>query len=88
MKRFLGLIPKEDIKIDATYRCDLGYVYIQSNRHGWTIVWADYSCTYKDVETTAEENFDAALNIVKSKITIEEPAIKGSYIESYEEDDC
>jgi hypothetical protein len=41
-------------------------ITIESGKNGWTILYADSSSEYQDVESTAEENFKRALGRLKS----------------------
>jgi len=41
-------------------------ITIESGKNGWTILYADSSSDYQDVESTAEDNFNRALERLKS----------------------
>lgn len=67
MKRFMGMMPSDEIKIEKKY--DDGYgqkVIVQAGENGWSILYADHSSQYQDKIDTSENNFKAALKILKS----------------------
>jgi hypothetical protein len=68
MNRFFGMMPSSEIKIEKQFRVELSrlVVTIQSGENGWTIIYADSSSEYKDIVDTAENNFDTAMNVLKS----------------------
>lgn len=72
MKRFFGMMPSDEIEMEETYKDDMDHsIVVQAGKNGWTLLYADGSSEFKDVETeTAKENFDIALNHLKSKLTI------------------
>ena len=80
MKRFMGMMPVNKIKIEKIYRDDLGFeITVQAGEHGWTILFADYSSIYRDIDDTAENNFEAALAELRTHIRSfkEEGRMKG-----------
>ena len=61
MKRCFGMMPVEEVFIRGRYKDTCGLpVMIEAGPRGWTIIWADYSADYKDVEDTTENNFKTA----------------------------
>lgn len=67
MTRCFGMMPSDEIEKSCTYREQFGLkIGVDAGPHGWTIRWADSSCSYKDVDATTEENFNAAIEEVKS----------------------
>lgn len=73
MKRFMGMMPNECVEISKIFKDEEGNtVHIEAGPEGWSIIYmADHSCTFKDVNTTSEENFKSAFNIANeiSKLT-------------------
>ena len=56
------MMPSDCVTITKRYRDQLGLALtIESGPEGWTIIWADASSTYKDVNDTAENNLQAAV---------------------------
>ena len=73
MNRFFGMMPEKFVEIRKTYSDDLGLpVIIEAGPYGWTIIWADDSTTYKDVNATSEENFNEAYNEVIRHLNVKE----------------
>ena len=61
MKRFFGVMAPEDIKIMRSFRDDSGLILtIEAGPRGWTIIWADHSVDYRDIDDTSENNFRKA----------------------------
>lgn len=78
MVRLFGMMPSTEIEISKTFSDDLGLkIKVQAGKNGWTILYADSSSDWKDVEDTAENNFQNALthlkNIMNVKEVVEEP---------------
>jgi len=68
MKRFMGMMPSSEVHKSRQYVDSIGLVItIQAGPNGWTILYADSSSEFKDVEDTTEKNFDAALKILKKQ---------------------
>ena len=66
MKRFFGMMPSSEVEIIKTFKSDnLGSVTVEAGQHGWTIMFADYSSRYQDVDDTSENNFNQAINVLK-----------------------
>lgn len=73
MIRFMGLMPKNEIKMSKIFVEPLGLkIRIDAGENGWTIVYADSSCDYKDEVDTTENNFDKALSILKTHFEVTE----------------
>lgn len=69
MNRFMGMMPASEIKIEKIYKDDLGFnIIVQAGEHGWTILYADYSSMYDDVDNTPEDNLKLALKKLKTHI--------------------
>ena len=67
MKRFMGMMPSNEVEIIKSIKDKDGKeITIESGKNGWTILYADSSSDYQDVESTAEENFNRALERLKS----------------------
>ena len=69
MRRFMGIMPAEEISIMRRFTDSANLnVTIKAGSKGWTIIWADYSTNYSDADDTAENNFakayDTAVGIV------------------------
>jgi hypothetical protein len=61
MKRFFGLMPANEVEIRHSYKDKYGFnITIEASSKGWTILWADYSTTFADIDDTAENNFQKA----------------------------
>ncbi len=61
MERFFGMMPSTEIEIEKSYKDknDLT-LRVQAGPNGWTIIYADGSSEYRDIEASAEENHKAA----------------------------
>lgn len=69
MKRFFGLMPSSEVKIEKRFKTKSdSYVTIQAGDHGWTIIYDDGSNNYANVDLPAEENFEVAYKIVTNKL--------------------
>jgi hypothetical protein len=68
MNRFMGMMPSSDVKKEKTFKVgdDQLRVTLQAGEKGWTILFADSSSQYKDVEDTTENNFNSAFKQLKS----------------------
>ena len=65
MNRFFGMMPCNEIEIEKTFKDSNGLlVRIEAGRNGWTILYADHSSKYEDIEDTAQNNFDKAFSII------------------------
>lgn len=65
MKRFAGMMPREEIKKEKHYKCEDGTIIAQAGPNGWTVIWADHGTNYKDNVATTEENFQTALTVIE-----------------------
>lgn len=73
MKRFFGMMPSDEIKIQKTFVDDLGLkIRIQAGENGWTILYADSSSEYADVVDTSLNNFNTALRKLKEHFNVKE----------------
>lgn len=63
MNRFMGMMPSSEVKKEKTFKVgeDQSRVTLQAGENGWTILFADSSSEYKDIEDTTENNFNSAL---------------------------
>lgn len=68
MNRMFGMMPRNEVEKEKWYLDDVDLqIGVQAGPHGWTIMWADNSTTYKDINATTEENFNEALQTLKDK---------------------
>lgn len=65
MKRFAGMMPREEIKKEKHYKSEDGTIIAQAGPNGWTVIWADHGTNYKDNVATTEENFQQALHVIE-----------------------
>lgn len=58
------MMPSDEISIRKSYKDkhDLT-IMIQAGEHGWTVIYADSSTNYKDVDDTPENNFKKAYDV-------------------------
>ena len=69
MKRFFGMMPSSEIEIEKRYKDKHGYkISIQAGPHGWSIIYADSSSEFKDINNTSNENFKAAYAIASDNL--------------------
>ena len=65
MMRFMGLMPSSEIEMSKTYKDENGLtITVDAGPHGWTIIYADHSTQYEDVDDTTVNNFNTAYNIL------------------------
>jgi hypothetical protein len=65
MQRFAGMMPSSDVTIKRTFDTGGGLkVIVEAGPKGWSILYADYSSEYKDVDAPAKDNFDAAMKVL------------------------
>lgn len=70
MTRYMGLMPTNEIEKSITYQDHRNNRYaIDAGPNGWTIIYPLNTVEFKDNETTTEENFNEAYNILKDKIS-------------------
>lgn len=61
MNRFFGMMPAEEVDVYFEYKDSSGLdITIEAGTKGWTVVYADKSTDYCDVDDTAENNFKKA----------------------------
>lgn len=66
MMRFMGIMPSDEVEIEKIYRDETGArIRIQAGPKGYTIIYPDHSTDYSDINATAEDNLNAALNRLK-----------------------
>lgn len=64
-KRFFGMMPSSEISIHKEYKDQYNLsIGIDAGVNGWTVRWADCSTTFRDVQNTAEANFNEAYKSV------------------------
>lgn len=69
--RFFGLMPCTEVEKEAHYiDCRDRPVRIQAGPHGWTVVYADCSTNYKDIDADTETNFNEALRVATDNLGI------------------
>lgn len=67
------MMPSSEIEVSKTFKDDLGLkIRVEAGKNGWTITYADSSSEYEDVEDTTENNFQAALTVLKSHFNVTE----------------
>ena len=68
MKRFMGMMPSSEVKKEQRFKVGAGQltVTVQAGENGWTILYADSSSEYKDVVDTTENNFNKAIEVLKT----------------------
>lgn len=69
MDRFMGTMPMGEVKIIRNYLDENGFeITIESGNNGYTIIFADCSTMYEDIDDNPINNFNKALNIAKEKL--------------------
>ena len=71
MKRFFGMMPRDEITIEKTYKAhgiitDVN-ITIQAGPEGWTVIWPGNGTNYNDTTADPEENFKTAYELAKTK---------------------
>jgi len=86
MKRFFGMMPSSEVKMSKKFIDSLGLkIIIDAGENGWTIMYADGSTEYKDIVDTTDNNFNMALEILKSHFDdIKESTDKDEYVDAKE----
>lgn len=71
MKRFFGMMPQSEVEKKQTFKVGIDKlkVNIEAGKNGWTILYAYGSSDYKDIVDTVENNFNDALNVLKSNFS-------------------
>lgn len=78
MKRFMGMMPSDEVKIRKRFDTGDGMTArIDAGPNGWTVTYADYSTRFEDKEDSSENNFAAALGVLKGSLDrVEEILLK------------
>jgi hypothetical protein len=68
MNRFFGMMPSSEVKKQKSFRVGSLQlkVTVDAGENGWTILYADSSSEYQDVVDTTENNFNKALEVLKT----------------------
>ena len=68
MNRFFGMMPSSEVEKEEHFRVGVSQltVTIQAGKKGWTILYADGSSEYKDEINSTENNFNKALQVLRS----------------------
>lgn len=68
MNRFLGMMPSSEIKREERFKVGSSQlsVTIQAGENGWTILYADSSSDYEDEVDTTDNNFNKAMEVLKT----------------------
>jgi hypothetical protein len=68
MNRFFGMMPSSEVKKQKSFRVGSSQlkVTVDAGENGWTILYADSSSEYQDVVDTTENNFNKALEVLKT----------------------
>ena len=70
MKRFFGLMPANEVTIEKTFETRMGdTIQVQAGPKGWTIIFADSSAEFEDVEDEPNNNLRKAITIAKGYFT-------------------
>lgn len=75
MKRFMGMMPSNEIEKTVTFKDEFNMkIRIDAGPNGWTITYADGSTIWKDNEGAGtEENYKVAAAVVYTQFgTLEE----------------
>lgn len=74
MKRFMGMMPSEEIKKTVTFKDTFNMkIRIDASPNGWTITYADGSTEYKDNESGGTEaNYQEALSTLHTHFDAED----------------
>lgn len=73
MKRFMGLMPSSEIEKSERFVDNFGKnIIVDAGENGWTIIYADGSTEYKDVEDSVENNFNTAVTRLKTILDVKE----------------
>jgi len=64
----MGMMPSNEVKKEQQFKVGVGQltVTVQAGENGWTILYADSSSEYKDVVDTTENNFNKAVEVLKT----------------------
>jgi hypothetical protein len=66
------MMPNSEIEREEQFKVgsDELLVTIQSGVNGWTILYADSSSKYEDVVDTTENNFNSAMDVLKTDFDV------------------
>ena len=64
MDRLWGMMPCDEVEKEVHFKEELGTIIIQAGPNGWSIIYADGSSEYKDVQATTEVNYQTALDLL------------------------
>lgn len=69
IRRFFGLLCAADATIQKSYLTkDKASVFIQASRYGWTIIYDDYTVTFKDEDLCDVVNFEHAYKVAVATV--------------------
>lgn len=69
MDRFMGLMPCDEVEKYRTFKDSNGFlISIEAGPKGWSIIWADQSVDYADVNDTTENNFNKAYKVAEQAV--------------------
>lgn len=88
MKRFFGMMPSSEVEKQQEFTAGFNsIVTVQAGKRGWAILYADSSSEYADLEDTTENNFDAAVKVLKGHFPEAEPVdpVEEEILEEWEE---
>jgi hypothetical protein len=81
MKRLFGMIPASETKISKKYQAGSSFATVESCDFGWSVIWADGSASYEDVESSTENNFQRGLEFLKEYFPDAEEVVDSQKIE-------
>jgi len=71
MDRFFGMMPSNEIDVEKYYQDESGSrITIQAGLHGWTVIYADSSSQYNDIDATTEANFELAYSVALNSLGV------------------
>lgn len=69
MNRMFGMMPRNEVEKERSFKDPHGLtITIQAGPNGWTIIYADHSSRWDDIEATTEENFDTAFRTAECEL--------------------
>jgi len=64
-----GMMPRDEVKKTKRFTDQFGmHITIEAGPHGWSILWADLSTTYEDIDASTEENFKSAYDYTVDRV--------------------
>lgn len=62
------MMPSSEVKREERFKVGSSQltVTIQAGENGWTILYADHSSEYRDESDTTDNNFNKAMEVLKS----------------------